>query len=82
MDFALTLGLSIGIAVIVSVSFYLFSQQVRRAREKQEEIQRVTFTRIDDLRDVLSAATPKNFDCGREEGSNPKDGSEDFLLFR
>jgi len=78
MDFGLTLGLSIVMAVIVSVSFYLFSQTVRRAREKQEEMQRVTFTRIDDLRDVLSAATPRASIAEEKKAAIQKMGPKTF----
>jgi hypothetical protein len=78
MDFVLTLGLSISIAIIVGISYYLFSQQVRRARERQEEIQRITVTRIDDLKDVLSAATPKTSIAEEKREAIQKMGPKTF----
>jgi len=55
MDAALMVVFSVGIALIVGISFYLFSQQVRRWRQNQEEMKQISWTLRNDLRDIWSA---------------------------
>jgi len=79
MTFDLTLVLAVAVSAVVGITLVILSQQVRRTRENQEEMQYVTLDRINLLtKDVLSATASRVSIADKKKEAIKKMGPKTF----